>query len=110
MRGHRYKPTVAFPGQGEDERAISQAVSAAKNARDAADSTPFAAGALAEKLAFTAGQTRRVPHGLGRKPVGWVVTYATTSAPLLFVTTSDTNYITLTHSGASATTCSIYFF
>lgn len=110
MRGNKYKPTVAFPGEGENERPLAQALSAARAAKDAADAAPFATGALSSGLTFTTGQVKRVPHGLGRRPVGWLVTYATGSAPVLFATVSDAQYITLTHSGASTTTCNIYFF
>jgi hypothetical protein len=110
VRGSKYKPTVAFPGSGENERPLAQAVTAAKQAKEAADAPPFATGALAADITFQAGQTVRVPHGLGRKPQGWLVVYATRSAPELCALTSDAYYISLVHGGGAVTTCSLYFF
>ncbi len=110
MRGSKHRPTVAFPGSGENERPLAQALTAARAAKEAADAHPFATGALLENETWQAGETRRVGHGLGRKPSGWLVVYATRSFPELYALTSDTAYITLVHGGGAVTTCSVYFF
>lgn len=104
------RPTVAFPGSGDNERPLSQALQAARAAQATANASPLAASSQASGVVFTAGQTVRVPHGLGRAPEGWLVAYATGSAPALYASVSDASYITLTHSGASTTRVTLLFF
>lgn len=66
-------------------------------------------GRVSNGITFTAGQTRDIPHGMGRPARGFVVVDATGSQPLLYRTIlspadGDDRFVRLTHAGASSTT------
>lgn len=53
------------------------------------------AGSSKRDIALVASTAVIVYHGLGRLPIGWLVTRATTSAPVLYETGRDDKTLTL---------------
>lgn len=70
---------------------------------------PFASGQLLESITLTAG-TNRIPHKLGRKLTGWVVTRLRGPATPVKIITDPTSYTPSTQGmGASPTVVSFYW-
>lgn len=64
-------------------------------------------GSITNGIEFTTGQTRELPHGLGRASRGFLAVGASGSEPLLYQSEStqglEASHIKLTHAGASTT-------
>lgn len=93
-----------------DDRITTGIQDAVDELRDGLNAIPFIGKGRMVTANFVAGATVQVPHQLGHKPEGWLACKATGSAPALFEVSSDTKYITITHSGAGDTTVQLWVY
>ncbi len=71
------------PREHTGNRQIDAIQNAAEQSVRTLNACPPVFGVFGGEETFTAGQTRVLDHGLGRKPIGFIVFYAITGDPAL---------------------------
>lgn len=87
----------------EDRRAHDARADVAPLAR-----LPFARGVLLEGIDFVGGTVKKIPHKLGRRPVGWFPTWSTGGPLVAVVIDDETDATTLALQPAATCTGSLW--